>query len=110
MNIKFQSNSISFKEFAEQHPDDSMLVPDSHGLDGTVLFQILVPFGLEVLKDIVAYIAKKRLESKEEKKAKAESIIVVLKDGHSVQIPIVAFADAESIIRRIENEVGKINN
>lgn len=110
MNIKFQSNSISFKELAEQHPDNSILVPDSHGLDGTNLFQILVPFALDVIKDVVAYIAKMYIENKKAKKTKAESIIIILKDGYSVQIPITEFDDTESVIRRIVNEAGKINN
>ena len=110
MNIKFQSSTIPFKEFAEQHPDDSILVPDSHGVDGTVLFQILIPFVLEVVKDIIGYIAKQSIENKEAEKAKANSVVVVLKDGYCIQFPISAFGDKESVFRRIEDEVRKIDN
>lgn len=108
MNIKIQSESISFKEFAEEHPDKAVWVPDSHGLDGTTLYQILLPFALEVLKDIIAYIAKRTIENKEKKKKKKEeNIIFILKDGKALCIPLADFGNIDCVLRRIENEVGK---
>lgn len=113
MNIKVQSESISFKEFAEEHPNSSILVPDSHGIDGMVLFQILLPFALEVVKDVIGYIAKKIIEKKEQKgktTEKPENIIFILKGGYAVRIPISDFENTDNVYRRIEEAIGKIND
>ena len=111
MNIKVQSETISFEEFAKQHPDEAFLVPDSFGVDGGILYELLIPCALDLLKDLIKYIAKTIIENRKEKKNKnkKEDIVFVLGDEHAIRVPVADFDDIEKVIARVKEEYGKNN-
>ena len=112
MNIKVQSETISFEEFAHQHPDEAFLVPDSVGVEGGILYELLIPFALDLLKDLIKYIAKTIIENRKEKKNKnkKECIVFFLGDEHAIRVPVADFDDVEKVIARVKEEYGKKNS
>ena len=110
--IIIQSNAFSFKEFADQHPNETELTPDEYGLDGDVLYQIVIPIvvpvAIEIAKALIKYIFDKLKQKKKEKtinELKENCIRILLPNDIVIMIPLDKLEDEESLIKEVTNAI-----
>ena len=105
MEIVVQSDVVSFDEFVNEHPDCTELLPDSYGLDGTTLYQMLIQFGIDIVTALIVYVAQKAIDhhiKKKQKQGNNATVVFVFEDGTTVRISAQECNNVNNVIERLK--------
>lgn len=97
MEGKVQCDSISFEEFYAQYPNDTIILPKTVGVDGTLVHQLILTSIIDLLAKLVAFIGKKVADTKETK----GTVTMKYQDGFSIEIPLAEFKHSDKVMEKV---------
>ena len=106
-SIIVQSGDFSFDEFAKQHANVVKLIPVQHGLDGAVIFSVMIPITYDLIKLLVKYLNKKKKEKEFKQKlddGKEHGVRIFLPNDIVIEFPVTGKQiETEALIKEIKD-------